>query len=118
MSIMSDIQSLTVDQLCQILSIKQQIENLQSQLETIIGIGVIPASFTVKRRKRHRMSAAGRAKIAAAQRARWAKVKGKTKPLRRPNKKDRRSSPAFRAKPAALARARWKKAKAAGKMSL
>lgn len=34
-----------------------------------------PADFAEKSTKRHTMSAEGRAKIAAAQRARWAKVK-------------------------------------------
>ncbi len=42
---------------------------------------VVPAAVSVKPKKR-KMSAAGRARIAAAQKARWAKVKAKksTKP--------------------------------------
>ncbi|MGO9477806.1 MAG: hypothetical protein ACLQAH_13440 [Limisphaerales bacterium] len=64
------------------------------------------------------MSAAGRAKIAAAARARWARVKGAKKPAKAASKPRRKMSAAGRAKIAAAARARWKKAKAAGKNSL
>jgi hypothetical protein len=60
------------------------------------------------------MSAAARAKIAAAQRARWARQKGESA-----NGKPRRSmSAAARAKIAAAARARWAKAKAANRKTL
>jgi len=51
------------------------------------------------------MSAAGRARIAAAQRARWAKVKGMPK--------KRTMSASARRKIAAAQRARWAKVKAA-----
>ena len=75
-------------------------------------------SNAVDPKKKRKMSAAGRAKIAAAARARWAKVKGQ-KPDTKPVKKARRKmSAASRAKIAAAARARWKKAKAAGKKTL
>jgi len=63
------------------------------------------------------MSASTRAKIAAAQKARWAKVNGGKRG--RPAKTGKRSmSVAARAKIAAAAKARWAKAKAAGKKSL
>ena len=62
------------------------------------------------------MSAAGRARIIAAQKARWAKVKaGKPAPKA---KGKRKMSAAARAKIAAAARARWAKAKASGKKAL
>jgi hypothetical protein len=63
------------------------------------------------------MSAAARRKIAAAQKARWAKVKdGKSeKPGLKPKRK---MSAAGRARIAAAAKARWAKAKAAGRKSL
>ena len=66
------------------------------------------------------MSAAGRRKIAAGQKARWAKVKGvkQTNGAKPVKVKRRKMSPAARAKIAASARARWAKAKAAGKSSL
>ena len=64
------------------------------------------------------MSAAGRARIAAAQKARWAKIRG-TKPSAKPVKKAKRTmSAAARAKISALAKARWAKVKAAGKKRL
>jgi len=63
------------------------------------------------------MSRSARAKIGAAQKARWAKVKKKStaKPAA---KKKRKMSAAGRAKIAAAAKARWAKAKAAGRKSL
>jgi hypothetical protein len=67
-----------------------------------------------------KMSASARHKIAAAQTARWAKVKGvkQTNGAKPVKVKRRKMSPAARAKIAASARARWKKAKAAGKSTL
>jgi hypothetical protein len=57
--------------------------------------------------------------MAAAQRARWAKIKGNSvAPEPAKAKKDRRSSPATRAKLAAAAKARWAKARAEGKTKL
>ncbi len=61
-------------------------------------------------------SAATKAKMAAAQRARWAKVKG---PDAAPAKiVTRKFSAAARAKIGAAAKARWAKAKAAGQKTL
>ena len=62
------------------------------------------------------MSAVGRARIAAAQKARWAKVKGDK--VEAAPKKRRKMSAAGRARMAAAAKARWAKAKAAGKNRL
>jgi hypothetical protein len=58
------------------------------------------------------MSAAGKANMAAAGRARWAKIKGTQAT---PTKKRRKMSAEGRARISAAAKARWKKAKAAGK---
>ena len=58
--------------------IKDKIEELQSQLNKLLGgDGVGNGSPAVKPAKKtgRKMSAAGRARIAAAARARWAKVK-------------------------------------------
>ena len=63
------------------------------------------------------MSASARARIGAAQKARWAKVKGK-KAAKPAVAGRRKMSPAARAKIAAAAKARWAKAKAAGRKSL
>ena len=64
------------------------------------------------------MSAAGRASIAAAQKARWAKVKGKKSSAKPVKKAKRKMSAAARAKISAAAKKRWAKAKAAGKTKL
>jgi hypothetical protein len=62
------------------------------------------------------MSAAGRARIAAAQRARWAKVKEKNNKVNVVTMpKKRTMSAAARRKIAAAQRARWAKTKAAKK---
>ena len=64
------------------------------------------------------MSAAGRARIVAAQRARWAKRKGKQLSVKPVKKAKRQMSAAARAKISAAAKKRWAKAKAAGKTRL
>jgi hypothetical protein len=118
---MTNLTYLTVSQLKSILSIMEQIEALQGQIDSIAGNGdgiPIPAPAAGEAPKKRRMSRAGRAAIAAGARARWARIKGTVPSGPKPAKKDRRSSPATRAKLAAAARARWKKAKAAGKTPL
>jgi hypothetical protein len=59
------------------LKVKTRIEALQSKLDTILGAGsgVGDGVATAKRGRKRRMSAAGRARIAAAARKRWRKVK-------------------------------------------
>ncbi len=62
------------------------------------------------------MSAAGRKAIAAAARARWAKLREeKGAPVKQVKRK---ISPAGKARLSALAKARWKKIKAQGKSRL
>ena len=66
---------------------------------------------------RGKMSAAGRARIAAAQRARWAKIKSNTTELKVVTSPQKRTmSAAGRKRVAAAQRARWAKVKA-GKRS-
>ena len=79
-----------------------------------VGNG-IPSPSPVKEPKKRHMSAAGRARIAAGQKARWAKIKGKKADA---PKKHHKMSAAGRARIAAAAKARWAKAKAAGKTKL
>jgi hypothetical protein len=75
-----NISNLSSSQLRRAASIKDLIEALQTKLTKILGGkangGAAPARPVHKRRK---MSAAGRAKIAAAARARWARVKAAKK---------------------------------------
>src|SRR5881398_2997494 len=76
--------NLSVATLREAIQIQEQIEKLQSRLSKIIGGGAAAASTaasnkqpTVQKRgpKRGGMSAAGRARISAAAKARWAKIK-------------------------------------------
>ena len=106
---MNEILNISTNKLKRIIGLKQQIEKLSAQLESIAGGSAAPVGRPPK--KKWTMSAAARAKIAAAQRARWAKVKGVAKPA----KKKRTMSAAGRAKIAAAARARWAKVRAAKK---
>jgi len=69
------------------------------------------------------MSAAGKARIAAAQKARWAKIKAEKPAVKavvavKPAKKKFTMSAAAKAKLSALAKARWAKIKATGKKTL
>jgi hypothetical protein len=125
---MTNLTNLTTSQLRSIIAIKEQIQALQGQIESIVADGHdFPVPFnedapTPAKRKYH-MTAAHKRKLikalARARRIRWAKVKGKAKGKSKPaKKKDRRSSPAVRAKLAAAARARWAKVKAEGKTTL
>jgi hypothetical protein len=70
---MTNLLSLTPAQLKHAASLKEKIAKLEKELGSILGAAV-PAAPAPKKAKR-KMSAAGRAKIAAAQKARWAKIK-------------------------------------------
>ena len=87
------------------------VEQLDAALAALTGV-----SGRGRRTASH-LSAAARARIAAAQRARWAKVRRKggqkQSVVRMPNKKT--MSAAARKKIAAAQRARWAKVKAAKK---
>lgn len=80
-----------------------------------------PAAQPAGKRARWIMSPAARAKIAAAQRARWAKVKRSpeaTVAAKVAKSPTRKISAAGRASISAAAKARWAKVKAAGKNRL
>jgi hypothetical protein len=118
---MSNIKDLTVAQLKRAIEIREQIESLQAQFDSIGGarIGRPPGTKPAKAKKR-RMSAAGRASIGAAARARWAKYRRGAKAAKpaKATRKKKRFNAAARAKLSAAAKARWAKAKAAGKRAL
>ena len=66
--------NLSVAQLKRAVAIKQHIEQLEKDLAGIIGIPeALTVGGTIRRHKK--MSAAARAKISAAAKARWAKVR-------------------------------------------
>jgi hypothetical protein len=111
----------TLIQLKEAVTIAEQIEKLQATLAGLIGgsaaVATAPkaASTPVVKTGKRTMSAEARARIAAAQRARWAKSKGASKvPAASPAKKKGKLSPEGRAKIVAALKARWA-AKRAGK---
>ena len=104
---MNDLASLTSTQLKRAADLKEQIAKLEKELNSILGASAPVASP----RKKFTMSAAGRAKIVAAQKARWAKVKGAKKTPAASPKPKRKLSPAARAKIVAAQKARWAKIK-------
>jgi hypothetical protein len=110
---MTKIDDLSTAELRRIVAIKEQIEALQGQIDSIAGRGKdkLPVPSTADAPKKRRMSPAGRAKIAAAAKARWAKIRGAIGEAA--PKKRRKMSTAARAKIAAAAKARWAKVKAA-----
>jgi hypothetical protein len=65
--------NLTAGQLRHAASIKEKIEALTKELNSLLGEDSAPSKAPWK--KKRNMSAAGRARIAAAQKARWAKIK-------------------------------------------
>ena len=106
---MTELLNLSTARLKRIIALKQQIEKLSAKLQSLAGGSA--ASAAKPARKKWTMSVAARKKIAAAARARWAKVRAAGKPAR----KKRKMSAAGRAKIAAAARARWAKVRAAKK---
>ncbi len=104
--------NLSVQQLRQAADLKEKISALEKQLSQILGSTAIVAAKAPK--KKGGMSAAGRARVAAAQKARWAKIKS-GKPVAKvaqPAKKKFTMSAAAKAKLSAAAKARWAKVKA------
>jgi len=110
---MSNLLSLTTAQLLHAIDIKEKIEVLNKELVSIFDA---PAPVSAKPKK-HKMSAAGRAAISAAAKARWAKIKG-AKPAAIAPAKKRTMSAAAKAKLSLAAKARWAKIKSAGKKKL
>ena len=74
----SSLSNLTVAQLHRAAQIKQQIEDLEHELGSILGGGAVSkVRGRVSGRGKGQISAAGRARIAAAQKARWARERQK-----------------------------------------
>ena len=110
---MNSITNLSAQELSRAAVIKDQIDTLHVELNDLIGV----SNGEPVLRKTRVMSAGARRKIAAAQKARWAKARdGKAGKLGQ--KPKRKMSAAGRARIAAAAKARWAKAKAAGRKTL
>jgi len=110
----NQLSTLTTTQLRHAADLKEKIDALNKELASLLGASAPAAAQAPKKSK---MSAAGRARIAAAQKARWAKIKGAKPAVKAPVKK-RTMSAAAKARLSALAKARWAKIKAVGKKSL
>lgn len=115
--------NLSVQTLRKAADLKEKIAGLEKQLSAILGGSGISApskSAAPTPKKKRGMSAAGRARIAAAQKLRWAKIHAtKAKPAAKPVKKARKKmSAAAKARISALMKARWAKVKGAGKKKL
>jgi hypothetical protein len=88
--------------------VERRLSGLNAAIAAFVGV----YGGAAKRRSRRTLSASGRKRIAAAQRARWAKVRGqKVVPITR----KRTMSASARRKIAAAQRARWAKLKAGKK---
>ncbi len=104
------ISTLSAAQLRLAATIKEKIASLEQELADLIGSpGEAAADGAVRS---YKISAAGRARIAAAQRARWAKQKGQSQPAAKSTSKKRTMSAAGRARIIAAQKARWAKVRA------
>ena len=118
---MSNISHLSAAQLHHAAEVQTKIEALQAELAKVLGGTSLPGKSPGKKGK---LSSAGRARIIAASRAYWAKVKVGAKPVKakavaaKTPAKKRTISAAGRARLVAKAKARWAKIKAAGKNRL
>ena len=113
----TSLNQLSVSDLRKAANLKERIEALERKLSQLIGSAAkADAAPAAGSRKKGGMSAAGRARIVAAQKARWAKIKaGKGGAKAKPAKKKRGMSPEGRARIIAAQKARWAKVKAAKK---
>jgi hypothetical protein len=102
-------------QLKKALKIRAKIELLEHKLDRIIGATNNGSGYQSPKRI---MSASARARIGKAQRARWAKLKGKSEAEFDHKPRRRKMPAAAKAKLAAIARTRWAKVKASGKSRL
>jgi hypothetical protein len=105
---------LTPQQLQRAASIKERIDGLNKQLRGILGA---PATSRAAPARNRTMSASVKNKIAATQKARWAKLR-RSKPATvsaRPAAGKKRMSPAARAKMSAKLKAYWAAKKKSGK---
>lgn len=123
----------TLQQLKRALHLSETIDQLQAEMSSILSsagakvLGVVESGLKSAtkgiqniqvKRKKPKMSKAGREAIAAAQRKRWAKLKGKksktaaAKAAPKANKKKGKMSAAGRAAIVAAQKARWAKVRA------
>ena len=112
---MSSISNLSVQQLRKAASLKEKIQSLEKELGKLLGSTVASVSSPAPKQKKFTMSAAAKAKISAAAKARWAKVKGTSAAKPAAKKTKGKMSPAAKAKLSAKLKAIWAARKAAKK---
>jgi|SRR5208282_2519934 len=136
--------NITPTQLRKAADIQERIQSLQEELGQLLGGSGPSETATTEAPRKRKFSAAARARMRAAQKARWGRIKG-TAPSLKPKRKlsaqglaniragvakrmaakgkavqkpKRKFSAAGRAALSAAAKARWAKVKAAGKSRL
>ena len=85
-----NITTLSPTQLRKAADIQERIQSLQSELTEILGGEVSTPAQAAEAPKRRKVSAAGKARMRAAQIARWAKIKGtapEAEPVQKPKRK-------------------------------
>jgi hypothetical protein len=113
-----EILNITAQQLRKAADLQEKIQSLKSELGQILGgAGGQAQPVADGAPKKRRMSAAGRARISRAAKARWAKLRGAA-PAKTVSRRKRKLSAAGRAALSAAAKARWKKSRALGKSTL
>jgi len=134
--------NITPQQLRKAADLQEKIQSLQEELGQLLGASGLPETAATEAPRKYKFSAAGRARMRAAQKARWAKIKGtarkkkisaqglaniraaqkarwaKVKAAKPAQKPKIKRSAAWRAAVSAAAKARWAKVKAAGKSTL
>ena len=108
---MPTLKDLSTSQLRQALDLSEQIDSLQQRLQSLLGGADMSAQpeAGAPTKTRKGMSAATKAKMRAAQQARWAKIKGTATTAAEPAKtsKKRGLTAEGRARLAAAMKARW-----------
>jgi hypothetical protein len=105
--------TLSLEQLKRAVQIREQIESMTHELNQILGSSpLIYANTGSTNGRKRNLSSSARARIAAAQRLRWAKYNA-AKPSKPTAPQKNRLSAAGRAKVAAAVKARWIKFRAA-----
>lgn len=107
-----NITDLSASQLRKAAALKEQMEQLQAELNTILGTAA-PAAIAPATSKKRTMSAAARALISAAQKKRWAGQRPASAP--KPRKTKGKMSPSVKAKLSASLKEAWARRKAAQK---
>jgi len=111
---MSSISNLSVQQLRKAATLKERIQSLEKELGQLLGSSAASVAGPAPKKK-FKMSAAAKAKISAAAKLRWAKIKGNAPAVKPAKKAKGKMSPAAKAKLSAKLKAIWAARKAAKK---